>query len=108
MDADPRRRVSDLRIADEACDIFAIEQNAVLVLAGFEADGGFMGQSVELGGGVKRNFGSKGFEGKGAVHGAGFKIQQAEMAGEMARNGAFARTCRAVDGDDDSAGGLGG
>ena len=42
--AHARSSVGDGRIADQACHVLVIEQNAIFILAGIEADGSFGGE----------------------------------------------------------------
>ena len=89
----------------QAGDIFAVEQNAVVLLRRAR-DGWWFRRRVLPGRAVvEREAGAQRLKGEGAIHGAGFKVEQAKMAGQMAGDGALARAGGPVDGDDDLAGG---
>ena len=98
-----RSCVGDGRIADQAGDVFVVEQHAVFFFARLEADGGFGGELFESHVIAQRQFVSQGLQCERAIHGAGFEIQQAELARKMSGDGAFACSGRTVDGDDDPA-----
>ena len=100
-DAYPGGGVGDRLIADQAGYVLAVEQDAILFLAGFKADGGFSGKAFQARALIQRECRAQRLQGEGAVHGARFQVQQAKMPGQMAGNGALSRACRAVNGDDD-------
>ena len=50
---------------------------------------------------VQRDFFAQRFEREGAVHGAGFKIEQTEVPGQVAGDGALSCAGRTVDRDND-------
>ena len=98
-DAYPGGGVGHYLVADESSYVFAVEQDAVFVFAGLQADGGFGGkifQSLTL---VQGHCEAESFQGKGAVHGSCLKIQEAEIPGQMAGNSALASSGRSVNGD---------
>jgi hypothetical protein len=90
-DTDFGGRVGDGLIAKQAGDVFTVEQDAVFIFAGLEMNGGFSGEGFKGGVVVKREANAESLEAEGAVHGACFQIEEAEMAGQMAGYGAFAR-----------------
>jgi hypothetical protein len=87
-------------VADEAGDVFAVEQNAIFFVSGFEADGCFGGEGFQTLTFVQRQSRTQRLEGEGAVHGSGFKVEQTEVTGQMARDGAFPRARRPINGND--------
>jgi hypothetical protein len=99
-DADARGRVGDDLIAQQAGDVFAVEQDAVFLLARLEMNGGFGGELFKARGGRPEAGRRAAPSGEGAVHGAGFKVEQAEMAGQMPGNGALAGAGGPVNRDD--------
>ena len=99
-DADARSSIGDGGVANEASDVFPIEENAVVLIARIEADRGFPGEKFEGSGLIERNFVAQSLEGEGTIHGAGFEIEQTEMPGEVPGDGGFARSGGTVDGDD--------
>ena len=51
---------------------------------------GFGGEGLKCGFVVELKAGAESLEAEGAVHRAGFKVEEAEVAGQMAGNGTFA------------------
>ena len=102
-DAHARCGLGDGRVADEAADVLAIEQNTILVFAGFEQDGSFASQALKCKAVVQWDFIAQRFKRERAVHCARFKIQQSEVPGQVASDGAFSRAGGAVDRHNDPA-----
>ncbi len=99
MDGDLRGPGGDVFVADAAGDVGAVEENDVAFELGLELDAGAGGELEEGLFFVEAEVVFDGFKGEGAVHGAGFEVQEAGGAGEMGGEGALAGTGGAVDGD---------
>jgi len=104
MDADPGGSVGDFRVAQPGSHIDSVEENEIALVGGLQMDGCLGGERKQRGYVVERDARGQRLEGEGAVHGAGFKIEQAVVLGEVPGDGAFARACRTINGDDGSAG----
>ena len=103
VNADPRGSLGDVGVANAFGDVGSIEKDAVAGAIGFESNIGIAGETLQGTGVVEILVGHDGLEGKGAVHGAGFEVEQAEVLREMAGDGALAGAGGAVDGDDRAA-----
>ena len=63
-DADPRGGVGDDLVADQAGDVFVVEQDAIFLFAGLQADGGFRGEGFQGCAVVQRNSARRAFRAK--------------------------------------------
>jgi hypothetical protein len=88
-------------IAEQAGHVFAVEQDAIFLLARFQAEGGFGGKAFQARTLVQGECRAKRLQGEGAVHGAGLQIEKAKMPGQMAGYCALSRASRTINGDDD-------
>ena len=100
VDGDLRGGGGDVLLADAAGDVDPVEQDAVAFELRLKRDAGMAGQVEQGRFLVEGEVVFDGFQRKGAVHGPGFEVEEAEAAGEMGGEGAFARASGAVDGDD--------
>ena len=103
VDAHPRSALGHIGITDALRDVLPIEKNTIRGAVGLEADLGVARQPLERARIVEILVALDRLQGEGAIHGAGFQIQQTEVMGEMARDSALARAGGAVDGDDRAA-----
>ena len=103
MNADARGSLGNVGIADAFGDVGAVEKDTIAVTVGFEADIGVTGETLERECIVEVVVGEDRFQGEGAIHGAGFEIEKAEVLGEMPGDGALAGASGAVNGDDGAA-----
>ena len=103
VNADTGGSLGDVGVANAFGDVFAVEEDAVACAIRAEDDFGIVREAFEGRGVVEVVIAQDGLEREGAIHGAGFKIEQAEMLREMAGDGALAGSSRAVDGDDGTA-----
>jgi hypothetical protein len=95
--ADARGGIGDLRGANKSGYVFAIQQDAILVAAGFEANLRVFGKRFERAAVIQGSLRTQRLQGKGAIHCAGLKVEQAKMTGQMARDRAFPRASWPID-----------
>lgn len=107
MDADAGGSLGDGGLAQRGGNIDAVEEDAVAAGGWLELDGGGAGERLEVPGVVGVDAGVECLAGEGAVHGAGLKIEEAEVCGKMAGDGAFAGSGGSVNRDDGFSGGRG-
>ena len=107
MNTHARGGIGDGLIAQQAGHVLTVEQDAIALLAGFEANGSVRGKSFQGRALVQRHSCPEGLEREGAVHGAGFQIQQAKVAGQMAGNGTLSRAGWPVNSDNNFANRIG-
>jgi hypothetical protein len=93
----------DFGIAEIGRNVVSVQQNTIAILTLRQNDIGSGGKSDQSRLIVRRYVGTEGLEGKGAVHGAALQVQQTKAESNLARDRAFTRACRAVDGDDRAA-----
>src|ERR1039458_6545369 len=98
--AHPRGSVGNDLIAQQAGDIFAVKQHAVVSLARFKGNGGFCRKFLQAAALVQRQLRTQRLQSEGAIHGAGFKVEQAEMPGQMPGNCALSSAGWSVNGYD--------
>ena len=99
-DAYARGCFSHRRAANDSGYVFAIQQDAVLLIAGLQTNRGSGGKAFQATALIQRQSRPEGLQGEGTIHGAGFKIEQAKMPRQMPRDGALSRPGRSIDGDD--------
>jgi hypothetical protein len=94
-----RCRGCDVRVADTAGDIAPVEEDAIAFHERLQGDACISGEVEEGVFFVEGEIAFDGLEGEGAIHGAGFEIEEAKAAGEMGGEGALPCPCGAVDGN---------
>jgi len=99
VDGDAGGGGGDVGVADAAADVAAVEEDAVAIAQRFELDGGVGGEVEEGLLVVEVEIAVDGLKGEGAVHGAGFEVEETEAAGQVGGDSGFPGTGGAIDGD---------
>ena len=85
---------------NSSTDVFPVEKDTVVLIAGLEVNGGFRGKPFQASVLVQGQSGAQRLQGEGTVHGAGFKVKQTKMPGQTPGNGALASAGWPVDRND--------
>ena len=104
MHGDARGRLGHVALADSRRNIFAIQQRAISAERGLQLDTRGLGELQQSRFVLKGSVVLDGLKRERAVHGAALQVDVVELAREPGSNGALARACRAVYGDDQFSG----